>query len=56
VENFNYLGSILNADNKMNIEIVERIAKDKKKSILRHFKTNKIEISKEKHQNENIYS
>ena len=31
VENFNYLGSILNADNKMNIEIVERIAKDKKK-------------------------
>jgi hypothetical protein len=27
VENFNYLGSILNADNKMNIEIAERIAK-----------------------------
>ena len=27
VENFNYLGFILNADNKMNIEIVERIAK-----------------------------
>jgi len=27
VENFNYLGSILNADNKMNIEIDERIAK-----------------------------
>jgi len=25
VENFNYLGSILNADNKMNIEIAERI-------------------------------
>jgi hypothetical protein len=23
VENFNYLGSILNADNKMNIEIAE---------------------------------
>jgi hypothetical protein len=27
VENFNYLGSILNADNKMNIEIAERIVK-----------------------------
>jgi hypothetical protein len=27
VENFNYLGSILNADNKMNIEIAERKAK-----------------------------
>jgi len=30
VENFNYLGSILNADNKMNIEISERIVKGKK--------------------------
>jgi hypothetical protein len=30
VENFNYLGSILNADNKMNIEIAERKAKDNK--------------------------
>jgi len=30
VENFNYLGSILNADNKMNIEIAERIVKDNK--------------------------
>jgi len=30
VENFNYLGSILNADNKMNIEIVERIAQGNK--------------------------
>jgi uncharacterized protein involved in tellurium resistance len=30
VENFNYLDSILNADNKMNIEIAERIAKDNK--------------------------
>ena len=29
-ENFNYLGSILNADNKMNIEIAERIAKGNK--------------------------
>ena len=30
VKNFNYLGSILNADNKMNIEIAERIAKGNK--------------------------
>jgi len=30
VETFNYLGSILNADNKMNIEIVEKIAKGNK--------------------------
>jgi len=30
VENFNYLGSILNADNKMNIEIAERTAKGNK--------------------------
>ena len=30
VENFNYLGSILNADNKMNIEFSEKIAKDNK--------------------------
>ena len=30
VDNFNYLGSILNADNKMNIEIVERIVKGNK--------------------------
>jgi len=30
LENFNYLGSILNADNKMNIEIAERIAKGNK--------------------------
>jgi hypothetical protein len=30
VENFNYLGSILNADNKINIEIAERIAKGNK--------------------------
>jgi hypothetical protein len=30
VENFNYLGSILNADNKMNIETAERIAKGNK--------------------------
>jgi hypothetical protein len=27
VENFNYLGSILNADNKINTKIVEKIAK-----------------------------
>ena len=30
VENFNYLGSILNGDNKMNTEIAERIAKGNK--------------------------
>ena len=30
IENFNYLGSILNADNKMNIEIAERIVKGNK--------------------------
>jgi len=30
VENFNYLGSILNADNKMNTEIAEKIAKGNK--------------------------
>jgi len=30
VENCNYLGSILNADNKMNIEIAERIVKGNK--------------------------
>jgi hypothetical protein len=30
VENFIYLGSILNADNKMNIEIAEKIAKGNK--------------------------
>ena len=30
VENFNYLGSILNADNKINMEIAERIAKGNK--------------------------
>jgi len=30
VENFNYLGSILHADNTMNIEIAGRIAKGNK--------------------------
>jgi hypothetical protein len=30
VENFNYLGSILNADNKMSIEIAEKVAKGNK--------------------------
>ena len=30
MENVNYLGLILNADNKMNIEIAERIAKGNK--------------------------
>jgi len=30
VENFNYLGFILNADNKMNVEIAEKIAEGNK--------------------------
>jgi hypothetical protein len=30
VENFNYLDSILNADDKMNVEIAERIVKGNK--------------------------
>jgi len=30
VQNFNYLGSILNANNKMNTEIADRIAKGNK--------------------------
>jgi hypothetical protein len=30
VKNFNYLASILNADNKINIEIAERIPRDNK--------------------------
>jgi hypothetical protein len=30
VENFNYLGTILNADDKMNTEIAERIVKGNK--------------------------
>ena len=30
VKNFNYLGSILNADNKMNIENAQKIAKGNK--------------------------
>jgi len=45
VENFNYLVSILNADNKMNIEIAEKITKAKK-SILYQFKTNKSKLLK----------
>ena len=48
VENFYYLGSILNSDNKMNIEIAERIAKGNKAYCA---KTNKIKIPNEKHQN-----
>jgi hypothetical protein len=48
VENFNYLGSILNADNKMNIEIAER-TKRLQQNILCQLKTNKIETLKEKH-------
>ena len=47
-ENFNYLGSILNADNKMNIEIAEKNSK-RQQIILWQFKTNKIKTPKEKH-------
>jgi ATP-dependent Lon protease len=47
---FNYLGSILNANNEMNVEINERIAKGNKAYYLNE-KLIKIEISKEKHQN-----
>ena len=47
VEKFNFLRSILNADNKMNIEIAEIIAK-RQQSVLCQCKTNKIEIPKEK--------
>jgi len=36
VENFNSLVSILNADNKMNIEMAERIAKAKKHTMPIH--------------------
>jgi hypothetical protein len=43
VESFNYLGSILNADNKINIEIVEK-NNEMQQSILCQFKTNKIKI------------
>jgi hypothetical protein len=53
VENFNYLGSILNAYNKINIEIAKENSR-RQQSILCQFKTNKIKTPKEKHQNENI--
>ena len=48
VENFNYLGSSWNADNKMNTEIAEKNSK-RQQSILCQFKTNKIKTPKEKH-------
>jgi hypothetical protein len=41
VENFNYLGSILNTNNKMNTN------SKRQQSILCQFKTNKIETPKE---------
>jgi hypothetical protein len=48
VENFNYLGSILNADNKINIRNCWKNSK-RQQSILCQFQTNKIETLKEKH-------
>jgi hypothetical protein len=48
VENFNNLVSILNADNKMNIEIAEKNSRIQQ-SMLCQFKNNKIRTSKEKH-------
>jgi len=47
VESFNYLDSILNADNKMNIENYETIAKENK-AYYANSKL-KIETLKEKH-------
>ena len=53
MENFNYLNSILNADNKMNIEIAERITKGNKK----YYAKAKLIISKflKKHTKMKIY-
>jgi hypothetical protein len=53
VENFNYLHSILNADNKMNIEIAERIVKCKEAYYV-HAKINEIKLPKDEYQNENM--
>ena len=53
VENFNYLGSILNANNKMNYRNCWKNSK-RQQIIICQCKTNKIEIPNEKHQNENI--
>ena len=52
VENINYLGSILNADNEINIEIAERIAKGNKT----YYANAKLIKSKflKRNQNENI--
>ena len=52
VETFIYMYSILNADNKMNIEIAEGIAKCNKEYCA-NSKTNNIKITEEKRQNEN---
>jgi hypothetical protein len=49
----NFLGSILNADNKMNTEIAERIVKGNK-AYYAHAKLIESKFLKRKHQNENI--
>jgi len=53
VKTFNYLGSILNGDNKINIEIAERIAKGNK-AYYANAKLIKSKFRKKKHQNESI--
>jgi hypothetical protein len=50
VNTFNYLGSILSADNKINIEIAERIAKGNK-AYYANAKLIKSKFLKKKHQN-----
>jgi hypothetical protein len=47
LENFNYLASILNADNKINKEIAERIPKGNK-AYYANSKLIKLELLKEK--------
>jgi hypothetical protein len=48
MESFNYLGSILNADNKMNIEIAEKRAEGNQ-AYYANSKLIKSKVLKEKH-------